>query len=261
MIIFTDKVIEDITRDIASHDPERGGALMGAPHTNIISEFIYDNEGETTGVSYNPSKDLGLRVVEREKIQGLVYKGIIHSHPKDYNELSGQDIVTFEKHLRLNTHVPYFVVPIVTLESEIAGNNQLELSEDRALNLFVAERKKNYKGIHIHKKPISICYIERDINIFLSKIGLDDIEIEDAYIDLNGMIHIQKTMKYKKMVLVIIFPINYPFSPPLVFQGRNNEASIVDMKTVKIDWDVLSGSKDQLSCSFMESDINIKGKS
>lgn len=79
MIIFTDEVIEGIKRDIASHAPERGGALLGPQHTNLVSCFLFDPQAKTTAASYSPSKQLIETVKIEELATGLTFKGIVHS--------------------------------------------------------------------------------------------------------------------------------------------------------------------------------------
>ena len=52
MILFTDTVMAEIDRSIAQKEPEQGGALLGAPDSNLISHFIYDEDAEVSQVTY-----------------------------------------------------------------------------------------------------------------------------------------------------------------------------------------------------------------
>jgi hypothetical protein len=45
MIRYTDGVLQDIAVEIGSYQPERGGALLGIPNTNIVCKFIGDPDG------------------------------------------------------------------------------------------------------------------------------------------------------------------------------------------------------------------------
>ena len=67
MIIFSDEVIEQFKRDIASHAPERGGALLGPRHTNLVSRFLFDPQAKVTVASYSPSVQL-IESVKQEEL-------------------------------------------------------------------------------------------------------------------------------------------------------------------------------------------------
>ncbi len=249
MIIFTDSVIENIKEHIASHDPERGGALLGAPHTNIVSEFIYDENAITSSASYTPSKGLTDIIRKSENRNGLVYKGIIHSHPNGFNQPSSQDLTIFEQNLSQNPHMPYFVAPIVTRGGDTGKNNDMDLGDDMFLTLFCAHRKAGYNGISIKKPDISVCHAKRDIENFISTLD-NHVHSTDGYFELNGINHLNTTIKDEKTTIEIIFPINYPLTAPLVLQGRNGMTDILKMKSVTLEWDFATINETKLAKSL-----------
>lgn len=117
MLFIYDTVLEQIKKDIGSDRPERGGALLGEPGNEIVSKFIFDPTAQTTASSYSPSRRLNQLVKETEASEGLEYKGIIHSHPGKFDQPSGQDLSELSTGLKLNPHMPYYLVPIVTLNN------------------------------------------------------------------------------------------------------------------------------------------------
>ncbi|BAY84683.1 ThiF family protein [Calothrix parasitica NIES-267] len=107
--------LQDINKYIASHSPERGGALLGPVGKPIITDIIPDPQAQTTGASYLPSRQLTERVQQVEKRGQLEFKGVIHSHPGSLDRPSEPDKNAFDEGLKINPHMEYFVAPIVTM--------------------------------------------------------------------------------------------------------------------------------------------------
>lgn len=144
MHVYTDQVLDEIGKGIASFEAERGGALLGIPNSNLITDFIEDPSANVTSVSYFPSKELTLKVNNKELHHGLEFKGIIHSHPGNFNIPSGQDENAFALGLLINPRLSGFIAPIVTLTDRHSGheNNELKLSPCGQLTSYVAYREK-----------------------------------------------------------------------------------------------------------------------
>ena len=127
MILITDDVQKAIEHDIASHKPEhsfkeKGGALFGPAHTNLISKFLYDIDAKTSAVTYTPSSQLVIEVKEVERSENLTFKGILHSHPGGFDRPSSADLHGFANNLAHNPHMGRFIAPIVTM---VTGNPEL----------------------------------------------------------------------------------------------------------------------------------------
>ncbi|WP_442596423.1 Mov34/MPN/PAD-1 family protein [Neobacillus sp. D3-1R] len=118
MLYIYDDVLELIKKEIGDHEPERGGALLGEPGELVVTRFIFDPSAETTSSSYSPSRELNLMVKKAEELEGLEFKGIIHSHPGRLDHPSQQDLLELETGLEINPHMPYYLLPIVTGEYE-----------------------------------------------------------------------------------------------------------------------------------------------
>ena len=140
-MIFTDYVIKEIDRDIASHPPERGGAILGPHNSSLITEFIFDPGAMTSACSYYPSPDLTRKVQEVErKNSGLVFKGVIHSHPGGLDRPSGQDLHAFAKGLHINPHMPCFMAPIVSNVTGELQSHEMEVGSGKKISLYSAWR-------------------------------------------------------------------------------------------------------------------------
>lgn len=112
-MVITDLVYGEIRSQLASHAPERGGALYGSKGYPFVTHFEFDPEGETSSVSYVPSTRLIANVPKVEAETGLQFKGIIHSHPLGITRPSGGDEQTVASFFRLNPHYSAIALPIV----------------------------------------------------------------------------------------------------------------------------------------------------
>src|SRR4051812_22763268 len=115
MLFVLDRPLREISAHIATHEPERGGALLGSIGKLVVTRFISDPEAETSGSTYRPSRELNRQVKEVEATEGLEFKGIVHSHPGRLDRPSGQDERELRIGLDLNPHLATYLLPIVTL--------------------------------------------------------------------------------------------------------------------------------------------------
>ena len=163
MIILTDRVLADIGRYIASHEPERGGALLGPPYSNVICSFVADPQARTSHMTYQPSAGLTEMVQRQEVSHGLQFFGIVHSHPGNYAQPSSGDHVAFLNSLNVNPHLSGFVAPIVTLDRDADPEclNELSLSPRGRLTVYVAYRPKQREDLSATTH-----------NLALSRVGL-----------------------------------------------------------------------------------------
>jgi Prokaryotic homologs of the JAB domain len=135
-MVITDLVYSEIRTLLASHAPERGGALYGSKGYPFVTHFEFDQEGETSSVSYVPSTRLIANVPKVEAETGLQFKGIIHSHPLGYTHPSGGDEQTVASFFRLNPHFSAMALPIV----QQVNSRGLE-SQSEFLHWYRAERR------------------------------------------------------------------------------------------------------------------------
>lgn len=171
MIYILDSVLEEIKESIGNHLPERGGALLGEPDKPIITKFIFDSNAFTTSSSYCPSRKLNKKVKEVEEKEGLEFKGIIHSHPHQYDEPSSQDIVELATGLRLNKHMPFYLAPIVTI-TEPEDLEAHELAIDTMKVSFYAGFPSEEFDVTLRKmevRKIPEAQLTKDIEVLCEK--------------------------------------------------------------------------------------------
>ncbi|WP_246793891.1 Mov34/MPN/PAD-1 family protein [Burkholderia perseverans] len=112
-MIVTDLVCQEIREHIASHRPERGGALYGPRHYPMVTHFEYDFDARTSAVSYVPSDRLIANVAVVEREAGLQFKGIVHSHPRGLVRPSAGDERTVLSFFAKNPQFAAIALPIV----------------------------------------------------------------------------------------------------------------------------------------------------
>lgn len=150
MIIFTDRCLEQIGTEIASLEPEVGGALLSLPKSNIICELVPDPRARTSTASYLPSSELTEKVRAAEGTFDLEFAGIIHSHPGNMTHPSGQDYRAFALFLATNPRLSSFAAPIVTVSNRYghADPNQISLTPRGTLTMHVAYRKQRWVDLN-----------------------------------------------------------------------------------------------------------------
>lgn len=132
-----DLALEEIVATVGAHPAETGGALLGAYAQSIVTDFVFDPDATTTGVSYVPSAGLTRAVQERERVAGLQFKGVVHSHPGALADPSGPDHHSFGVGLAANRELGRYLAPIVTFAAVGPAANRLTLGEAH-LNFHVA---------------------------------------------------------------------------------------------------------------------------
>lgn len=230
MLYIYDSVLEQIKADIGDKAPERGGALLGEPGKPIISKFIFDSQAFTTSSTYSPSRKLNKNVQEVEEKEGLEYKGIIHSHPGEYDQPSSQDMAELATGLRLNKHMPFYLVPIVTTnsEKEMLEPHELKINEMKIsfyagypekvkeqkpftrfigdeVSLQAMEVKKIPEGL-LTRDLETLCKEKRGLH--LPEVFVIDFEDEPM---LAGKIEVEDLFE-----LLLLLDISYPFGQPRV---------------------------------------------
>src|SRR5574340_987816 len=138
-----DWVLREVDAELASHPPERGGALLGPRRKPLLTHFVADPEAVVTSTSYAPSRQLAARVRELELGAELELKGIVHSHGDRLDRPSERDALELAEGLRLNPHLASYAGPIV---SDGPGDDlephELPLSSGK-LSCFAARRTRD----------------------------------------------------------------------------------------------------------------------
>ena len=279
MIIYTDRVIKQIGKNIASHEAERGGALLGIPNSNLITSFIEDPLANVTHASYFPSKELTSKVNDKELHHGLEFKGVIHSHPGDFNIPSDQDENAFALGLSINPRLAGFVAPIVTLTSlkDRDDVNEIKLNPRGQLTSYIAYRKKQreqsmfmgsilckkepsygeHKGSYfsresnsdvvVEKTPCAIMPIDAHTSALTKMLesGIGKItDSSEGYLEINGVLFLSITYRFIEIEIIILFPPDYPMTKPVILASKILQGKKEDAVEISFHWRLFSDSGD-----------------
>ncbi|MFL5272729.1 MAG: ThiF family adenylyltransferase [Anaeromyxobacteraceae bacterium] len=171
-----DWVLQDVERELARHPPERGGALLGPPGRALVSRFVADPDAATTSASYGPSRQLGARVKELERDDGLELKGIVHSHPRGMDHPSEQDALELAVGLRLNRHMPCYLAPIVTGGPAAGDLDDHEVALGDAKISFYAAFRERSGGAVVRPVRVRVVPLERDLSRAARELGGGPVE-------------------------------------------------------------------------------------
>jgi hypothetical protein len=268
MVLFSQQLLCAIGSVIAAREPETGGALLRLRSTNLLVELVPDPEAATSAATYVPSARLTDAVRAREREAELQFAGIIHSHPGRMSQPSQQDHRAFARSLALNAHLAGFMAPIVTVQppgGDLA-ENEIALQPRGKLTLHVAyrgvrrspedggrhgangfyrmilgaDRMPIYRGhgedprndpITMAQVPAAVHPADDDFDALvaaLTAVGLAAEVKPTDYRALNGAPFIVHAVNAGGAEIVMMFPLGYPFVPPLcllTISGATEEVS------------------------------------
>lgn len=85
-------VYDEIMGLLGERKPELGGMLGSNGSSDHVTEFVFDSKAKVTGAEYNPNVDFLNGILESWENEGIYFVGFVHSHPGDFNRLSGADV-------------------------------------------------------------------------------------------------------------------------------------------------------------------------
>ncbi len=248
MILFTDDVLKAIEHDIASHKPERGGALLGPANTNLISQFLYDGDAKTSAATYTPSSRLVDDVKQVERLEDLTFKGIIHSHPGGFDRPSSADLHGFANNLAHNPHMGRFIAPIITMAGKPVGKHPYEiaLGENAKLSCFAAVRlgkhQKQTQPVDFTPCPVMVLPIGKATRLLQSALEKKfdlKLNISDGHLNVNGLTMVSKILNCDLFQLDLLFPHNFPSVSPIALLSLRKGERLLDAQVIELPWSII----------------------
>ncbi|MBN1629476.1 MAG: ThiF family adenylyltransferase [Thermoleophilia bacterium] len=169
LLALTDEVLDQIEECIASHPPERGGALLGPVGLPIATLFVFDPGATTSGASFRASAQLTQMLKDLVRHDpGLEFKGVLHSHPGSFDRPSSQDQVAFEDNLRRNPWLGRVWGPIVT-RGPAEGSHEAPLASGK-VSFFVGEPLRG-GGLEVTPVEVKVIPIGQDLAALADLLG------------------------------------------------------------------------------------------
>ena len=222
-VAFLDVVLEQIEEHIARFPPERGGALLGPVGQPLVTEFIFDPEARTSGMTFTPSRSLADRVRARESAdQQIELKGMLHSHPGNMGRPSQGDHHAYEDSLEGAPWLGRLVAPIVTVGTRLRREHDVPLPSG-TMSVYIAERRPDAPaGVAVEAAEPHVLKISRDLETLASALGGT---AEPPFItDIEGQIYVAGVVGCEGFDLQVLVGPAYPFTPPVVIAARRPEA-------------------------------------
>ncbi|WP_191090860.1 Mov34/MPN/PAD-1 family protein [Niallia endozanthoxylica] len=238
---ITDELLKEIKELIADLPPEQGGALLGPRGSRLMTQFVFDSKAHTTSATYNASRNLDQIVKKKEQEHGVVFKGIVHSHPGGYDSPSWMDVQTVEGSLHTNQHMEFFIAPIVTVHYPNAlANHELSLGDNRKISFYGGFREKlgrdkpilsnrSTRTFSLEKldiKKIPLLQIKEDIRKCSRLFGEEAdfrvllIEQEEGEPFITAEMKVGETLEF-----FVSCDIHYPHSPPRILRIDHNQVT------------------------------------
>jgi proteasome lid subunit RPN8/RPN11 len=222
-VAFLDSVLEQIEEHVARFPPERGGALLGPVGQPLVTEFIFDPEARTSGVTFTPSRSLADRVRARESAdQQIELKGILHSHPGNMSRPSQGDHHAYEDSLDGAPWLGRLVAPIVTVGTRLRRGHDVSLPSG-TMSVYVAERRPDAPaGVVVEPAEPHVLRISRDLKSLAS--ALNGTAEPPFITDIEGQAYVAGVVGCEGFDLQVLVGPAYPFTPPVVIAARHPEA-------------------------------------
>lgn len=250
MFVLTDGVEREIASRVGEPAPEKGGALLGPRLSNLISRFIYDEEAQTTAVTYTPSKFLRDAVGRAERDLGLVFKGIVHSHPSDSDQLSGGDMETIAKFFDANPALASFYCPIInrTAKPVSKAPHILDLGNGISLTSYEVWRRDKRPGFErgYYKQPLvdvrkvrtTVMPVDAAAHEVAARLeaAWELSEIQTGHIQLSGQHYEVRILVGRGSELQLLFPSGFPATKPTALLTRTTECEKQETTELLFPW-------------------------
>jgi proteasome lid subunit RPN8/RPN11 len=222
-VAFLDSVLDQIEEHIARFPPERGGALLGPVGQPLVTEFIFDPEAVTSGMTYTPSRWLADKVRARESADPQIeFKGILHSHPGDMSWPSKGDHNAYEDSLEGAPWLGRLVAPIVTVGTRPSHGHEVPLPSG-TMSVYIAERRPGSPGgVVVEPAEPHVLKVSRDLESLASALGGT---AEPPFVtDIEGQTYVAGVVGCEGFDLQVLVGPAYPFTAPVVIAARRPEA-------------------------------------
>ena len=213
-----DTVLDQVSRTVGMHPVETGGALLGDYTSGVVTRFIFDEDAETTAVSYIPSRRLNDRVNVAEAEGRLQFKGVLHSHPGSFDSPSGPDANSFLEGLKENPELSRYLAPIVTFQEGESRDNKIALPGGGWISFYVAMRDGR-NDVRIERTMPDIIHFGRDCRAITNPLGLSD----PVFVDADNGDHSTVTARIalnEDLELMLTADGSYPEKAPLAILHR-----------------------------------------
>jgi proteasome lid subunit RPN8/RPN11 len=221
-VAFLDSVLDQIEEHIARFPPERGGALLGPVGQPLVTEFIFDPEAVTSGMTYTPSRWLADKVRARESADPQIeFKGILHSHPGDMSWPSKGDHHAYEDSLEGAPWLGRLVAPIVTVGTRLRRGHEVPLPSG-TMSVYIAERRPGSPGgVVVEPAEPHVLKVSRDLESLASALGGT---AEPPFVtDIEGQTYVAGVVGCEGFDLQVLVGPAYPFTAPVVIAARRPE--------------------------------------
>ncbi|KOV97752.1 hypothetical protein ADK65_24835 [Streptomyces sp. NRRL B-1140] len=228
----TDHALAAIVDRIGGVPPEAGGALLGPAGTDLVTHLVPDEEAAVTSVRYRTSTWL-IEEVERIQRSGAArFKGIVHSHPAELPEPSGQDHHEFGRSLALNPHLGRYLAPVVTLDDGPPARHEL-VSRGVRVSWFGAVSAPG--GVEVlPMRPLVL-----PVSASLDRAGAHEVgEPEVLTVDGVPVLAVRARFDTLPSVSAVLFGVDFPATPPVLLTHGSPLA---------LSWDPAAAAADRLA--------------
>lgn len=242
-----DTFLDQVAATIGRLPVETGGAILGDYTSGVVTRFIFDAHAETTEASYTPSVVLGTVVNQAEQESRLQFKGIVHSHPGNFDVPSGPDARAFLQGLTDNPELPRFLAPIVTFHPGEERDNKIPLRGGGWITFYVVMRAGR-NDVLIERTMPDIIHFGRDCRTIATILGRPEPTFLDGH---NGDVPTVTAVisLTDDLELMLTADGSYPTNPPQAILHRPSREQTTQLT---LRWSAVATEETRLMRSLGE---------
>jgi len=254
-ITFTDNTLNEIALTIGTRTPETGGALFGPDNSNLVSLFVFDKKARTTAITYTPSTELIRRIPEIEMRDGVIFKGVIHSHPRRLDRPSGPDLSAFRRTLDTNPRLRSLITPIVNLDGGSKQADAHPLNDASTMRVFQAFRSSGRRLVELDPASVRVMPVDAMalcVSEALARKMGREVATQFGHERINGHAFVRGTLQItgtgsEDQRLDLYFPTQFPLLAPLAMWSESRK-----QQWLQLNWQPDQFSADALAESLTE---------
>lgn len=150
--------------------------------------------------------------------------------------------MAFASNLAANSRMGSFVAPIIS-RGRVFGEHEIELGDEMKLSNFEAFRPKMdspLKRVAFWEKlPVSVMAIDESVQK-LKKVLEHELKVTikttGDTLEINGLVHMTRTLSSRKFQLDLFFPHNFPCASPIALFSAKEKGVLKDAQDLQFPW-------------------------
>lgn len=233
-VCMSRRALRNIITTVGARPAESGGILLGPIGADSISDFVFDEEGSVSMVTYSPSHRKLTMLCEAASVRGYELKGFCHSHPGLKTPSLG-DLRYVERFFEENPGLRKFYLPILPVVPLNGSPKSLaHCAEHIEFYVILREAPSHYEKAIISLVESQGCAdhlpkeetppgVLTDMNLSRLSNLLGGVSIAPSTVDISGKQVACLSITSDDTEVLLFLPSEFPFLSPSVIVTRSGK--------------------------------------